>query len=160
MFCDAFLYEMRRIAAFTLVEIMIVVSLVALLAVIALPSFLRARRQAQNAKFVNGVRIASGAFEMYAAEHNAYPPDVNRAIVPSGMAPYFGPTFDWTKPTPIGGNWDWDNNVFGFTAGVSVVGSSADVSQMTEIDSKIDDGDLSTGAFRDTTGGRYTYVIE
>ncbi|MDQ6912598.1 MAG: prepilin-type N-terminal cleavage/methylation domain-containing protein, partial [Verrucomicrobiota bacterium] len=46
---------MRRNAGFTLVEIMIVVAIIALLALIALPSFLRARQQAQNAKFVNAL---------------------------------------------------------------------------------------------------------
>jgi len=151
---------MRRIAAFTLVEIMIVVSIIALLVVIAMPSFFRSRQHAQNAKFVNALRIAVDAFQMYATENNVYPPDVNRAVVPSGMALYFGPTLDWTKPTPIGGNWDWDYNVFGFTAGVSVVNPSADVAQMTEIDAKIDDGDLSTGGFQNTASGRYTSIIE
>ena len=116
---------MRRAAGFTLVEIMIVVSVIALLAVMVVPSFLRARQQAQNAKFMNGLRVASGAFEQYAIEHGAYPPDVNRGVVPTGMETYFGPTFDWTKPTPIGGNWDWDYMVFGFTAAVSVVGTTA-----------------------------------
>jgi prepilin-type N-terminal cleavage/methylation domain-containing protein len=151
---------MRRAAAFTLVEIMIVVSIIALLVVIAMPSFFRARQHSQNAKFVNALRIAVDAFQMYATENNAYPPDVNRAVVPSGMALYFGPTLDWTKPTPIGGNWDWDDNVFGFTAGVSVVSPFADVAQMTEIDARIDDGDLSTGSFQNTASGRYTSIIE
>ena len=151
---------MRRAAGFTLVEIMIVVSVIALLAVMALPSFLRARQQAQNAKFMNGLRVASGAFEQYAAEHNDYPADVNRGVVPSGMTTYFGPTFDWTKPTPLGGNWDWDYKVFGFTAAVSVVGATASVQQMTEIDAKMDDGDLSTGQFQDKGSGRFSFIIE
>jgi prepilin-type N-terminal cleavage/methylation domain-containing protein len=150
----------RRVAAFTLVEIMIVVSIIALLAVMALPSFLRARQHAQNAKFENGLRVATDAFQMYAMEHNAYPADANRGVLPTGMALYFGPTFDWTKPTPIGGSWDWDYEVFGFTAGVSVVESTADVEQVTDIDAKIDDGDLSTGAFKSTAADRYTLIIE
>jgi prepilin-type N-terminal cleavage/methylation domain-containing protein len=151
---------MRRTGGFTLVEIMLVVSIISLLAVMALPSFMRARQEAQNAKFVNAVRVASGAFEMYAAEHSTYPPDVNRAIVPSGMSLYFGTKLDWTKPTPIGGNWDWDYNQFGFTAGVSVVGGTASDEQMREIDSKIDNGDLSTGHFQDKGSGRYTFIVE
>jgi prepilin-type N-terminal cleavage/methylation domain-containing protein len=151
----------RRIGGFTLVEIMIVVSVIALLALIAIPSLLHARDQTQQAKFINGLRIASGAFEMYAAEHNnAYPPDVNRGVVPAGMATYFGPTLDWTKPTPLGGNWDWDYMVFGFTAGVSAVGTNASSQQMQEIDSKIDDGDLSTGQFQDKGAGRYSLILE
>jgi prepilin-type N-terminal cleavage/methylation domain-containing protein len=154
-----FLPEMRRTAGFTLVEIMIVVSIIALLAVIALPSLLHSRQEAQNAKFINGLRLACDAFEQYAAEHNAYPPDVSRGIIPAGMATYFDRTFDWTKPTPIGGNWDWDYNVFGFTAGVSVAGYTASASQMNEIDAKLDDGDPSQGIFQDK-GGRYSYIIE
>jgi type IV pilus assembly protein PilA len=97
---------------------------------------------------------------MYAAEHNGYPPDVNRAIVPAGMSLYFGTKLDWTKPTPIGGDWDWDYNQFGFTAGVSVIGSTASAAQMLEIDSKIDNGDLSTGQFQDKGNGRYTFIVE
>jgi len=139
--------------------LMIVVGIVCLLAVLALPSFLRARERAQNAKFVNALRVASSAFDAYAVEHNSYPPDVNRAVVPPGMSPYFGPTLDWTKPTPIGGQWDWDKDVFGFKAGVSVVGPAATVQQLKDIDAAIDDGNLSSGNFQDTSG-RYTCILE
>jgi len=151
---------MRRAAGFTLVEIMIVVSVIALLAVMVVPSFLRARQQAQNAKFMNGLRVASGAYELYAMEHSAYPADVNRGVVPTGMETYFDATLDWTKPTPIGGNWDWDYKVFGFTAAVSVVGTTASAQQMADIDAKMDDGDLSTGQFQDKGSGRYSYILE
>lgn len=151
---------MRRQAGFTLVEIMIVVSIISILSVIAVPSFMRARQTAQNAKFMNGLRVASGAYEEYAMEHGAYPVDVSRATVPPGMATYFDSTFDWTKPTPIGGNWDWDFNVFGFVAGISVVGSPASLSQLTDIDSRMDDGDLSTGQFLSPSNDRYTYILQ
>jgi prepilin-type N-terminal cleavage/methylation domain-containing protein len=151
---------MRRAAGFTLVEIMLVVSIIALLAVMALPSFMRAREQARHAKFINALRIAIGAFEMYSIEHSAYPPDVNRGIVPAGMSLYFGPTLQWTGQTPIGGQWDWDYSQFGFTAGVSVVSSPATLAEMTDIDEKIDNGNLSSGHFQDTGTGRYTDIIE
>ncbi len=141
-------------------EIMIVVSIIALLAMIAVPSFMRAREHAQNAKFINNLRIATDAFQLYAIEHSAYPADVNRAIVPSGMAPYFGSKMGWTSTTPVGGNWDWDYNQFGFVAGVSVIGSSSSTQRFTEIDATLDDGDLSTGGFQTTASGRYTSIIE
>ena len=143
-----------------MVEIMIVASVIALMAAIAVPTFLRARERARQAKFVNVLRVASGAFETYAAEHNGYPPDVNRGIVPAGMATYFDVTLDWTKPTPFGGNWDWDCNTLGITAAVSAVGTSATATTMLEIDTQIDDGDLSTGAFQDKGSGRYSYILE
>ncbi|HEX4640974.1 MAG TPA: type II secretion system protein [Chthoniobacterales bacterium] len=152
---------MRRAReAFTLVELTIVVAVIALLALLALPSFLRARQRAQNTKFINALRVASSAFDTYAAEHNSYPADVNRAVVPPGMSTYFDAGFDWTRPTPIGGNWDWDKDVFGFKAGISVVGSGAPVQQLLEIDLMIDDGQLTSGHFQDETGGRYTDILE
>nr|MBA3274078.1 type II secretion system protein [Chthoniobacterales bacterium] len=67
---------MRRNSAFTLVEIMIVVSIIALLAAVAIPAFMRARQRTQNVKFINALRIASGAIEQYAIEHSSYPVDV------------------------------------------------------------------------------------
>ncbi|MDP9004520.1 MAG: type II secretion system GspH family protein [Verrucomicrobiota bacterium] len=149
----------RRRDAFTLIELMIVVGIIALLALIAVPSFLRARQRAQNAKFINALRIASGAFDTYAMEHNSYPPDVNRGIVPPGMAPYFGPSMNWTASTPIGGQWDWDKDVFGFKAGISVVNSNASQQQWLDIDTAIDNGDLFSGAFQDKSS-RYTFILE
>lgn len=109
---------MRRNQAFTLAEIMIVEAVIGILAAIALPSFLRARQRAQQARFINALRIASSAFELYAVENNAYPPDALRGVLPAGMATYFVPKLNWTAATPIGGNWDWDYNQFGFRAGV------------------------------------------
>ena len=152
---------MRRTSAgFTLVELMVVLGIVSLLAVLALPGFLRARERTQSTKFINALRVASNAFDTYAIEHNSYPADANRGIVPPGMSPYFGPTFDWTKPTPIGGQWDWDKDVFGFKAGVSVVSPGASLQQLKGIDAVIDDGDLSTGHFQDKTNGRYSCILE
>jgi prepilin-type N-terminal cleavage/methylation domain-containing protein len=151
---------MRRNAGFTLVEIMIVVAIIALLAVIALPSFLRAREQTQNAKFVNALRVASNAIETYAVEHNGYPTDSNRSVVPSGMATYLDATLNWSGPTPIGGQWDWDFNVFGVKAAISVVNPTASASQLLDIDKRIDDGDLTTGAFQDMGASRYSDIIE
>jgi prepilin-type N-terminal cleavage/methylation domain-containing protein len=151
---------MRRTAGFTLVELMIVVSIISLLAVMVVPSLQRARDRAQNAKLINGLRVATDAFQMYATEHNAYPPDVNRGVIPPGMAIYFGPNFDFTAKTPIGGNWDWDYQQFGFTAGVSIVGSGVGDARMTDIDARIDDGDLNTGGFQSTAADRYTSIIE
>jgi type IV pilus assembly protein PilA len=151
---------MRRNSAFTLVEMMIVVAIIALLAAIAVPAFMRARQRAQNAKFINALRIASSAIEQYAAEHQSYPPDANRGVVPPGFEGYLGQTFDWTGRTPIGGNWDWDFNIFGVKAAVSVVAPTADGAQLLEIDSKFDDGDLSSGRFQALQPDRYSDIVE
>jgi prepilin-type N-terminal cleavage/methylation domain-containing protein len=151
---------MRRSSGFTLVEMMIVVAVIALLAVIAVPAFMRARQQAQNAKLMNALRIATSAIEQYAAEHQAYPADVTRGIIPPGMATYLDDRLNWTGTTPIGGQWDWDFNVFGVKAAVSVVDPTARNAQLLEIDEKFDDGDLSTGRFRRLQPTRYSDIVE
>ncbi|MEY2562382.1 MAG: type pilus assembly protein PilA [Verrucomicrobiota bacterium] len=55
-------------AGFTLVEIMIVVAIIALLAAIAVPGFLRARKRSQASKVLNDLRLISGAMDQYAIE--------------------------------------------------------------------------------------------
>ncbi|MEY2545348.1 MAG: type pilus assembly protein PilA [Verrucomicrobiota bacterium] len=58
----------RRRGAFTLVEIMIVVAVLALLAAIAMPGFLRARKRSQASQIVNDLRMIDAAVSQYAIE--------------------------------------------------------------------------------------------
>ncbi len=55
---------------FTLVEIMIVVAIIALLAAIAVPGFLRARKRSQASRIVNDLRLIDSAVDQYAIENN------------------------------------------------------------------------------------------
>ena len=57
-------------AGFTLVEIMIVAAIIALLAAIAVPGFLRARKRTQAAKILNDLRQIDSAIDQYALETN------------------------------------------------------------------------------------------
>src|ERR1700744_2657471 len=58
----------KRHGGFTLVEIMIVVAIIALLAAIAVPGFLRARKRSQAAKILNDLRMIDSAIDQYAIE--------------------------------------------------------------------------------------------
>ncbi|HYR58438.1 MAG TPA: prepilin-type N-terminal cleavage/methylation domain-containing protein, partial [Chthoniobacteraceae bacterium] len=53
---------------FTLVEIMIVVAIIALLAAIAVPNFLRARKRSQATRILEDLRLIDGAIDQYAIE--------------------------------------------------------------------------------------------
>lgn len=55
-------------AGFTLVEIMIVVAIIALLAAIAVPGFLRARKRSQASRILNDLRMIDSAIDQYAIE--------------------------------------------------------------------------------------------
>ena len=57
-----------RRGGFTLVEIMIVVAIIALLAAIAVPGFLRARKRSQASKILNDLRLIDAAVDQYAIE--------------------------------------------------------------------------------------------
>ena len=57
-------------AGFTLVEIMIVVAIIALLAAIAVPGFLRARKRSQASRILNDLRMIDSAVDQYAIETN------------------------------------------------------------------------------------------
>jgi prepilin-type N-terminal cleavage/methylation domain-containing protein len=59
-----------RQSAFTLVEIMIVVAIIALLAAIAVPGFLRARKRSQASRIINDLRLIDSAVDQYAIETN------------------------------------------------------------------------------------------
>jgi len=55
---------------FTLVEIMLVVATIALLAVIAVPSYIRTRKRSQAVSILDGVRVLDAAITQYTIENN------------------------------------------------------------------------------------------
>ncbi len=60
----------KKRGGFTLVEIMIVVAIIALLAAIAVPGFLRARKRSQASRIINDLRLIDSAVDQYAIENN------------------------------------------------------------------------------------------
>ena len=57
-------------SGFTLVEIMIVVAIIALLAAIAVPGFIRARKRSQATRILEDLRLIDAAIDQYAVETN------------------------------------------------------------------------------------------
>ncbi len=72
---------------FTLVEIMIVVAIIALLAAIAVPNFLRARKRSQATRILEDLRLLDSACDQYAIETNRM----------TGMTPSFGDLKNYIK---------------------------------------------------------------
>jgi len=154
------MHTSKRSLAFTLVELMICVAILADLAVIALPAFIRSRNLAQNSRFISDMRTAAGAFEMYAAENNKYPAAASPGVIPSGMAVYMG-AFPWGSTNAIGGQWVWAPNYQNCTATVKIVFPAAmDDLRMLDIDTRMDNGILATGSFREADSSNYFYIVE
>src|SRR6201981_2978127 len=59
----------RSQRGFTLVEIMIVVAIIALLAAIAVPGFLRSRKRTQASRILNDLRMIDSAIDQYAIDN-------------------------------------------------------------------------------------------
>ena len=80
----------QKQAGFTLVEIMIVVAIIALLAAIAVPGFLRARKRSQASRIINDLRLVDSAVDQYAIENAKLTGDavemgvIDRVIAVSG----------------------------------------------------------------------------
>jgi prepilin-type N-terminal cleavage/methylation domain-containing protein len=55
---------------FTLIEIMVVVAIIALLAAIAVPGFLRARKRSQASRVMSDLRLIDAAVDQYALEYS------------------------------------------------------------------------------------------
>jgi type II secretory pathway pseudopilin PulG len=142
----------------SLIDIMVVVLILGLLSGIAIPLVSRTRRQARNTLFISEVRTVAHAVEQLGMVSAQLPSDQAPGVIPPALSDFL-PRFDWAAPTPIGGRWDWDYEVFGYKAGVSVYRPDRNDEEMTEIDRKIDDGNLDGGIFKRRTDG-YVNIIE
>ena len=69
-------------SAFTLVEIMIVVAIIGLLAALAIPGFVKARKQSQGRRIINDARQMDGAVDQWAI--NTGQQDGTQIVDPSG----------------------------------------------------------------------------
>jgi prepilin-type N-terminal cleavage/methylation domain-containing protein len=72
-------------SGFTLVEIMIVVSIICLFAAIAVPNFVQARTPSQRTTCINNLRQINSAVQMWALEQNA---GFNASVSFTDIKPY------------------------------------------------------------------------
>ncbi len=95
-------------AAFTLVEIMIVVAIIGLLAALAVPGFVRARKQSQGRRIINDCRQMDAAIDQWALENGKKDGD---SVDTTGAQAYLNTT--WQTTDLLGNGYN-----------VSVVGST------------------------------------
>lgn len=145
----------RRRAGFTLVEIMVVVTIISLLVALAVPAMILVKRQSLATAVANDLRVFATAFEVDSHESGTWPAEVDAGVMPPEMASRLAESA-WLRPTPIGGHYNWENaqthggKQYRAAIAVSSSGGSTvleDVDLFEAIDRILDDGNLSSGSF-------------
>jgi type II secretion system protein G len=143
---------------FTLLEIMIVVGIVGLLAAIAVPSYLYARRRARATTMADELRALCEAFELYNLENGRWPtPSAGPGDFPAGMSTYVEERY-WTNGVIGGGTYMW-LYYDPVTSYVVYIDNVQHTNIMRSVDKIIDDGDLGSGAFRRGNGANFYRIV-
>ena len=141
---------------------MIAVVIIGLLAAIALPTFSRIRAKSQATAIANNLHQFERALEQYALESGTWPAEATAGSVPEGMTSANFPVAVWQAGLKQGGLYDWDFDVDGIKAGITIVhdASSNGDSMWAAVDKIVDDGDTSTGRFVLIAPDRFKYTVE
>ena len=111
---------------------------------------------------INDFRVFTQAFEIYNTQNGGWPDTAAPAVVPT-LPTSIADTLraaSWQGATALGGQWQWDNaQASGGDVGICIVGFTCTDTQLTELDGKMDDGNLTTGRFQKTSATRAIYVL-
>jgi prepilin-type N-terminal cleavage/methylation domain-containing protein len=157
----------RKTAAFSLVEIMVVVTIISMLAAMGVPALKNVQRRTVATAIGNDLRAFAAAFDVYAHETGDWPAEAAEGVFPTEMANRIKST-DWLRTTPLGGQYNWDNNQTHagtrYRAAIAISSTASapfvpDVDLLEAIDSVIDDGNLATGNFRIGADDEPVFII-
>jgi prepilin-type N-terminal cleavage/methylation domain-containing protein len=151
-----------RRAAFTLIEILIVVVILGILAAIVITTVSSFRAEAERTAFATNGKAFVEQAKLYRLQEGLWLEDSSSGVLPTGFEEYITMS-SWEGGTPVGGVWDAELNSFGIVSGLGVhfngSGETRDDAFMLDIDAMVDDGDLATGGFRKIAGDRYYFVL-
>ncbi len=138
------------------------VTLIGLLAAMALPTYRYVTLRSKAAAVTNDIRVFSAALQTYSTQHGGWPAATGVAgEIPAGMADSLPVNF--RKPTAIGGQYEWVSNST-YRAAIRITTTSAspltnDRDLVETVDRTYDDGDLEHGSVQ-YVGGELVFIIE
>ena len=151
-------FKSPRQAGFSLLELIVIVTIIGLLSAIALPAYQKLQRRSTNTALSNEIRVVAGALDFNVFEKGTWPPD-GAGGWPEELTGYLPPPDRWSKPTPIGGTWAWALNTDDALASLRINDYTISADQTLDLDKMIDDGDLTTGNLV-KSGPSLVYVLQ
>jgi prepilin-type N-terminal cleavage/methylation domain-containing protein len=151
-----------RSRGFTLVELLIVVVILAILAAVVIPQFSNSADEARRGRFADNLRTFVSAAQIAAEKSGDSIEDGSSGVLPAELADYVKPA-SWENGTPMGGVWDSERDSFGVASAIGVhylSGGDPGDEEFVEVDSLLDDGSLSSGAFQKLGDGRYYFILK
>jgi prepilin-type N-terminal cleavage/methylation domain-containing protein len=126
---------------FSLVELMVVTTVIGILALLAVPGVLAAAQRAEATAAANDIRVFTNAIEFYSTAEGGYPPQMTYREMPESIEGYLPGT--WKDGTY---NWFYVNTSDYIYLYVYNLGFTPE--QAVRIDSIIDDGNIGSGRIR------------
>ena len=161
-------FAARRHGAFTIVQVLMSLSIGSIVMSFAVPKVKQAERQSRSTIIAADLRTFAAAFDAYAHEKGTWPAETNAGELPPEMAERLGPT-GWLRVTPIGGQYNWESNQLHggirYRAAISISDTTLgplplNEEVLLEIDRLMDDGNLSTGNFRTGVNHDPLFIIQ
>ncbi|MFP4204136.1 MAG: type II secretion system protein [Opitutales bacterium] len=136
----------RSLKAFTLIEIMVVVTIIGMTAMLGVPQVQRAAERTRATTAASDLRKFTDAIEFYSTANGEYPGDMTHESIPEDIASYLPQSWE-------SGAYSWFyQNSDDFTY-VYVYGLDFSTEQALHLDSTIDDGNIATGDVRIALNG-------
>lgn len=158
----------RQRAAFTLVEIMVVVVIIGILAAAGLPTYRHITMRSKATALENDLRQFSTALITYNLQNARWPADSDPQVPPTELAGALPTKF--AQVSPIGGvyKWNFDVPADGVTCKAALIVQTAaglqpvsdDVDLFLMLDRQMDDGNLETGMMQVGSTNSLVYIIE
>ena len=144
---------------FSLVEVLVVVAVIGILVAIAIGVISGVTGRAKVRATASDFRTFQSAFVAYSILEGNFPPDAHNSV-PAGVGMEVYLTKEsFEREAPISGRYNWEGPDRYPYAGISLTTTNASVGELLDLDRILDDGDLSTGSFRQMANGRYTFVV-